>query len=81
MPGAFFQLRTEITRPVFPALLSVAVHFVVVEVEFVQFLRDLFPVVDLAIVLEPLVVAASDDSAEEVGFLVAPGVVGESDFF
>ncbi len=81
MPGAFLQLGTEIARPVFPALLSVAVNFVVVEVEFVQFLRDLFPVVNLAIVLEPLVVPVSYDRAEEVGFLVAPGVVGESDFF
>ena len=72
---------TEITGPVFPTLFGVAVYFVLVEVEFVEFLGDFFPVMDFAIVFEAFVVSIFDNGAEEIGLVVTPGVVGEDDFF
>ena len=48
------------------ALFGIAIDFFLVEVEFIEFLGDLFPVVDLAVVSEPFVVAVFDDVAEEV---------------
>ncbi len=62
----------------FSALFGVAVDFVLVDVELVEFLGDLFPVMDFAIVLEAFVVSIFDDGAEEVGLIVAPGVLGEN---
>ena len=81
MPWAFFELWTEVTGPVFPALFGVAVDFVLVEVEFVELLGNFFPVMDFAIVFEAFVVSIFDDGAEEIGLIIAPGVMGESDFF
>lgn len=64
-----------------PALFGVAIDFVLVEVEFVELLWDFFPVVDFAVVFEAFIISIFDDGAEEIGFVVAPGVVGEGDFF
>ena len=46
LPRPFFELRTEITSPVLPALLGVPEHFVLVRVEVVQLLRDALPLLD-----------------------------------
>ena len=72
MPWALLKLRTEVTSPVFSALLSVSIDFIFVKIEFVEFLRDFFPVMDFAIVLESLVVSVFHNTAEEVGLVVAP---------
>lgn len=42
---------------------------------------DLFPVVDLTVVLKAFVVTVTDDLAEKVALVLAPAVVGEGYFF
>lgn len=76
LPWPLLQLWAQVTCPVLSALFSVTVHFVIIQVEFVQLLGDLFPVVDLTVVLKAFVVTITDDLAQEAALVLAPAVVG-----
>lgn len=62
-------------------LLSVSIDFIWALVESVKLLRDLFPVMDLAVVLIPFIVSLFDNFGEKIWFKVTPWITRKSDFF
>ena len=54
------------------ALLSVSINFALVLVKSVQFLRDLFPVLDLIIAISLSLQSFVNYVAEDVGFFLGP---------
>ena len=47
LPRPLFQMRTQIACPVFSALLGISIDFVLILVEPIKFLGNLFPVFNL----------------------------------
>lgn len=62
-------------------LLSVSIDFIWALVESVKLLRDLFPVMDLTVVLVPFIVSLFDNFGEKIWFKVTPWITRKSDFF
>lgn len=72
LPGSLLELGTQITGPMFAALLGVSINFALVLIQSVQFLRDLFPVLDLIIAISLSLQSFVNYVAEDVGFFLGP---------
>ena len=81
LPWPLFQMRTQIACPVFSALLGISINFVLILVEPIKFLGNLFPVFNLFLRSKMIVNSWSDYSRQQFWLVLGPIVSGKCNFF
>lgn len=78
LPRSFFELRTQIASPVFPALFCISINFILILVELIKFLRDFLPIMNFAVMFTAFIVSLLYDFGKMIWFKVTPWITWKS---